>query len=258
MEGIKINIEYRLLQTGKMSDREIEDFLKVFNEAFNMEYSKAWFSWKYLDNIYGDSFIVIAYVGDEPIGIRSFWRNDLGGTLSYQPCDTAVSSNYRKLGVFSKMTLVLLDRLGGHLIYNFPNENSFPGNIKLGWKLKSFLYLKLVGARRKLKEETFFMEDDYLKWRYINSPINKYFYYENKGDYYLLFKRKANFYYVLGRFNGEFADEFTRASFPILFNYTSEETLMYRVFKNKTRLVTYDVDARYKDIEIPIHKGDFF
>ena len=31
-----------------------------------------WFNWKYMDNIYGDSYIVLAYDEDKAIGIEHF------------------------------------------------------------------------------------------------------------------------------------------------------------------------------------------
>ena len=38
-----------------------------------------WFNWKYMDNIYGDSYLVLAYDGNKLVGIRSFGEMILMG-----------------------------------------------------------------------------------------------------------------------------------------------------------------------------------
>ena len=44
--------------------------------------------------------------------------------LSYQPCDTAVLKEFRGRGIFTKMSLIALEKTKGAFIYNYPNENS--------------------------------------------------------------------------------------------------------------------------------------
>lgn len=248
-------LKYLIKTTDELEDSYKEDFLYVFNTVFNLSYDKAWFDWKYSNNIYGPSNIVFVYDGEDPVAIRSFWRNDIGEE-SYQPCDTAVLEEYRGRGIFSKMSRVALEKLGGYLIYNFPNENSLPGNLKMGWKIRNHLYLKTVFSKLKLKKETEFIEDDYLKWRFIDSPTGSYHYCKKGDSYYLLINRVKNIYYVLGRFNGEYKDSFKKARKPVLFNYSDKETLMYKLIKNRANLVVYDNN---KDVDsIPVFKADFF
>ncbi len=66
------NIKYIGKYTNHLSNKEKEDFLYLFNKVFNLDYSLEWFNWKYIDNIYGSSYIVFAYHGDNIVGIRSF------------------------------------------------------------------------------------------------------------------------------------------------------------------------------------------
>lgn len=251
-------IEYRLKLSSDLSEEEIDDFLYLFNDVFDADHNKDWFKWKYIDNIYGDSYMVLAYSGENVAGVRSFWRNDIEGVVSYQPCDTAVHSDYRKRGIFSKMTLKALDEVDGSMIYNYPNENSYPGYIKLGWQLKDYFYLKLVLNKSNLREETPMIAGDYLKWKFIDSPISDYSYYQHKDDCYLLFRRSKKLFYVLGRFDSSYKGELEEVRSPILFNYTKEETLMYKLLKNRARIVSYDKDKKFENLDVPIYKGDFF
>ncbi|HSH34798.1 hypothetical protein, partial [Schnuerera sp.] len=188
-------ITYICKLSGEFTETEKKYFVDVFNEVFNMNYSLEWFNWKYIDNIYGDSYIVIVYDKDKPVGIRAFWRNDIGKQISYQPCDTAVLKSYRGRGIFTKSSLLALEKTKGAFIYNFPNENSLPGNLKLGWEINKYSYVKPVLNKEKLKDETSYIDDEYLVWRFTKSPIKKYHYYKRNGESYLLFDRGRNIYY---------------------------------------------------------------
>ena len=242
--------------TSEINNKEKEDFLYVFNTVFDLDYDLNWFNWKYLENPYGESYIVFAYENENIAAIRAFWRNDIDKNLSYQPCDTAVLKEYRGMGIFSKMTKFALDEVGDAFIYNFPNENSLPGYLKIGWEINKYGYLEKVIRKSNLKEKTKYIEDEYLLWKFSNSPLNKYYYIEIKGDFYLLTKRKNNIYYILGRFHGNHKENFEKASSSVLFNYTTEETMMYKLFKNRATIVSYK--GNKKDLDIPIFKGDFF
>lgn len=203
--------------------------------------------------------MILAYDGDKMVGIRAFWRNDIGNHLCYQPCDTAVLEEYRGRGIFTKSSLIALENTRGAFIYNFPNQNSLPGNLKLGWEIDKLSYLEAVFNKGRLKEETFFIDDDYLVWRFIKSPIKRYHYCKKGGEYYLLFNRGKNIYYVLGRFNGKFKDHFIKASLPILFKYTTRKTIIYKIFKNRATIVSYHNAIETKEkIAIPEYKADYF
>ncbi len=251
------DIKYIGKYTNELNDKEKKDFLYLFNTVFGLNYNIHWFNWKYLDNIYGDSYIVLAYDEDDIIGIRSFWRNDIDNILSYQPCDTAVLKEYRGRGIFSQMTKIALKEVEGAFIYNFPNENSLPGNLKLGWEIHKEYHIKSVWNRSKLKDEVKFIEDKYLLWKFYKSPLNKYYYYEIDGQSYLLYKRKNNLYYVLGKFNGENKKYFTKAKAPILFIHVAEKTMIYKIFKKSTTIVSFQGRDK-KNIDIPIFKADYF
>lgn len=248
-------IRYEFHSARELGEELKEEFIEVFNTIFNVDYNLEWFDWKYCNSIYGDSYLVLAFDGGKLIGIRGFWRNDIEGE-SYQPCDTGVLREYRGRGVFTKSSKVALEHLDKYFIYNFPNENSYPGYLKIGWKLRNNLYLKTVFSKKNLKKETLLIEDEYLEWRFVDNPINKYYYCKKGNEYYLLINRIRNIYYVLGRFDEKYKDNFTEANKPILFNYSDEETFMYKLVKNKANVVMYDNGL---DVEgVPIFKADFF
>jgi len=255
----KEEIVYIGKATSNFSTSEKEDFIGVFNTVFNKNYTLDWFNWKYIDNIYGDSYIVLAYHKNKAVGIRAFWRNDIDGFKCFQPCDTAVLKEYRGLGIFTKMTLKALNNTKGAFIYNFPNENSRPGNIKLGWNINKYFYLKPVLNKRKLKDEYKYIEDKYLNWRFIKSPINEYSYCEIDGESYLLYRRKDNIYYVLGRFNSKYKNQFERADSPILFKYIDKKGFINNFLKNRATVVSFNNAADFgEDLDIPIFKADYF
>lgn len=256
---MKNSITYISKLSSELTLPEKKDFINVFNTVFNMNYNIDWYNWKYIDNIYGNSHIILAYYKDKVVGIRSFWRNDINGHLCYQPCDTAVLKEFRGKGIFSKMTLLALEKTEEAFIYNFPNNNSLPGYLKLGWRINKHAYLKPVLSHGRLKQESKYIEDDYLIWKFGKCPFNQYYYYETGGQTYLLHKRKNNIYYVLGRFNGKYKDYFAKTSFPILFNYIDKETIIYKIFKNRATIVSYERENEgFNNIDIPMSKADFF
>lgn len=97
--------------------------------------------WKHFDNPFGMSIAIVAATDSgELIGLRTFmrWRFQVGG-LTYKAVravDTVTHPDYRRFGVFSRLTKAALDRVkedGVDFIFNTPNEQVLPGYIKLGW-----------------------------------------------------------------------------------------------------------------------------
>lgn len=255
----KEEIVYRCKLSSEFSSSDKDSFIELFNRVFNLNYTRDWFDWKYVKNIYGDSYIVMAYHKDKAVGIRAFWRNDIDGIKCFQPCDTAVLAEYRGLGIFTKMSLLALENTKGAFIYNFPNENSRPGNLKLGWKIDKHFYLQPVINKKKLRDECGYIKDDYLNWRFIQSPIGDYSYYEIDGESYLLYKRTEKIYYVLGRFNSSFNNKFTKADFPLLFKYSANKGFINNFVKNKATALSLNNEVKLSQrVDIPIFKADYF
>ncbi|WP_339106370.1 GNAT family N-acetyltransferase [Haloterrigena salinisoli] len=124
------------------SDRT--ELLSLYEQVFGRDRSVDWFRWKYEDNPYADHVpIVVAESEGDLVGCRAFFAQELriDGTerIAFQPCDTMVHPEYRNQGLFSRMNEYALERYAGTdrppaLCFNFPNENSKPGNLKHGWR----------------------------------------------------------------------------------------------------------------------------
>lgn len=251
-------INYQVIRSSTISENQVLDFLEVFNKVFDDNKDVSWFKWKYNDNIYGDSFIIIAYDDTIPIGIRSFWRNDIEGKECYQPCDTALFEDYRKMGIFPEMSRLALEETNEAYIYNFPNENSTRGNIKMGWEEYDTWYLSFCTSKDKLKKESSKIDDEYLNWRFSNNPNRNYYYIEYKGEFYLLYGRSKWMYYVLGRISKEQTHKFRKINMGLIFQYRNKESLTYKLLKRKSTIYVYNKKDKKVDFKIPMNKADFF
>ncbi|MDS0476522.1 GNAT family N-acetyltransferase [Natrinema sp. 1APR25-10V2] len=117
-------------------------FLSLYETVFGHERSRDWFRWKFRENPYADHVpIVVATVDGEPIGFRSFFAQEMriGGAVrtAFQPCDTMVHADHREQGLFGRMNEHAIDRYADgppSFFFNFPNENSKPGNLAHGWQ----------------------------------------------------------------------------------------------------------------------------
>ena len=138
MNDIKIR-EYFDEDAKKIIDLNESVFSK--QEYFEIRRDKNWFEWKNFKNPFGNSIIMVSEKENgEIVGSRIFWawkfkvRSSI--ILAYQPIDTVVHPDYRGKGLFRRMTILALKKAvekGAKVIFNFPNMNSLPGNLKLGW-----------------------------------------------------------------------------------------------------------------------------
>ena len=117
----------------------LKDFASLANTVFGFFVTERYFRSKFVDNIYGPSLVTVVYVDDCPAGADVMWRNDLYGEESYQTVDTCVLEQFRGRGLFKKLTRYELDLLGSEcLVYGYPNVNSYPGYVKMGWHVKQY------------------------------------------------------------------------------------------------------------------------
>lgn len=250
--------EIRIMKSSQMSREEINDFIFVQQEVFPktpMQYED--FKLKFLDNIYGDSFIVIAYDGETPAGARAFWRNDINGCVAYQPSDTAVRSIYRKQGLFVKMTLPVLNTIDASaVIYNYPNENSYPQYKKLGWEDFRIQYTRLFSVGAYAKEEPGIIPLNYFNWWTKNRLNEKYGYVKILGRYYLVRRISSNGrYLVFGRMEKECVKELPRV-YPCLLVFHSEKCPFYNKNGKIGCKIVYKCNSRPE--YIPSWKTDVY
>ena len=143
-------------------------YLELYRYVFDVERGVDWFDWKYERNPYIDHVpIVVATHGGELIGARSFFALELrlGGRpmQALQPCDTMVHPEYRRRGLFVRMTERAIGRYESsrtRLFFNFPNDKTLSGNLKLGWRSVGTVptYYRIERPRRVMRS----MVDDRL------------------------------------------------------------------------------------------------
>ncbi len=138
------------------NEEEKNDFLELMEKCLTPKTS-SWLNWKYLENPYNVSFdnkpfIFGAYDEEKLIGIGPFMLQQViyknKKYITAQPCDTAVDPNYQGRGLFKKMTLKAIEEaenMNINFFFNFPNANSQPGYLKMGWEIlhnknESFLF----------------------------------------------------------------------------------------------------------------------
>lgn len=104
---------------------------------------EALFRWKHFENAFGESPMWVAESGGRIAGFRAFLRWELvdaGGRTwrAVRAVDTATHPDFRRRGVFQKLTTAALDEMrdeGVDIVFNTPNEQSRPGYLKMGWQL---------------------------------------------------------------------------------------------------------------------------
>ena len=117
-------------------------FLSLYETVFGHRRSPEWFRWKYESNPVVDGIpITVARHGDDLVGCRSFLPLSVavGGEhhVAFQPCDTMVHPDHRRRGLFTRMNERAIERYADGppaFFFNFPNANSKPGNLSMGWR----------------------------------------------------------------------------------------------------------------------------
>ncbi|MGZ8537262.1 MAG: GNAT family N-acetyltransferase [Flavisolibacter sp.] len=168
-------MEYRI---ERLSKGRIKDLEKLHAAVYAKSPEKDYYQKKY-DTIYTGveyvGFIVyesldepIAYYGVIPCFIE--WKNEK--YLAAQSADTMTHPDHRFKGMFmdlSNKTFELCKLLNINLVFGFPNQNSYHGAIKLGWKLTEcmeFFLIKIEGLPLKsISNKIKFLQIPYNLWR---------------------------------------------------------------------------------------------
>ncbi|MBR5246896.1 MAG: GNAT family N-acetyltransferase [Clostridia bacterium] len=245
-------IIYDCRWSDEVDEKFIEDFIVVENEVFKNGYTKGLFKKKYIDNIYGKSVVEVVYIDDVPSAARGLWRNDIDGRESYQPGDTCVTEACRGKGVFTEMTKRSVAMLPEDaLVYNFPNQNSYPGYMKMGWHLVKKYDFAIFNKKNYFEEHPVKMDKQYAEWWV---PTDNGLMYVKKGNDFFLVRKmsKPLCYRVVACVEREFAEIFQKAPFGIFF-YRSEKKNFY----NSKLGLPIHVVSKDENIEyIPIWKID--
>lgn len=246
------NIFYDCRWSHEVDEKFAEDFICTVSKVFKTEYTRELFDRKYINNIYGESVLVVVYIDGSPEGARGLWRNDIQENEAYQPGDTCVTEACRGKGIFSEMTKRSVAMLPENaIIYNFPNENSFPGYMKMGWNLVNDYGFVLFSKKTFNKEHPEKMTREYADW-WLNDSQG--ILYKKRGkDYFLVKKLNKPFcYYVIARTEREVAERFPIAHSGVYFFRSPKKT-----FYNKKMGMPLHIVCKSKDIKnIPLWKID--
>ncbi len=243
--------------SSELSEKQIGDFIIIQCSVFPATpMTRADFQTKFLDNIYGDSIIVLIY--DEagvPAAARALWRNDICGRLAFQPSDTAVRKEHRRQGLFVTMTKAALEMVPDDaLIYNFPNGNSYPQYMKLGWKNYKIQFTRFFTPWQYLKEDDTVIEDSYLKWWILPRTDDHYGYVKSFGKYYLVRRlNNAGRYIVFGQLSTDGAALFPRVHPKLLIYHSAKRPFYNRNAKVGCKIVALNATPAEK---IPNWKTD--
>lgn len=241
----------------RWSDQVDALFVKNFNHVqdmvFGQGHSEDGFRKLYIDNIYGQSVVVVVYMDTSPVAARALWRNDLDGKEAYQPGQTCVTEACRGKGIFSEMTRRAIKMLPDNvLIYNFPNNNSFHGYLKLGWKLMGEYRPRLLLTNKQYKKEhSEVIPQNYIDWWLKDKKGIKYVKYF--GEYYLCrHDTPRPYFHVIGRVEKSLATQFPKAGNWGLLFYLSNKISFYNRKYTPVRIVMKGDDNVY----VPIWKMD--
>lgn len=214
------------MKIREANSTDIPEIVRVLKASLGDELPVSEITWRYkhIDNPFGPSIVLVAEENNEIIGVRAFMRwklKDGDNELStYRAVDTATHPDHRGKGIFKKLTLQAVETAKeqeGHFIFNFPNDQSRPGYLKMGWqrsgKLKvavkpafnSFWKLSRdtgvhkteynstadeidkLCANWNLKLKTAGLNTpksyEYLKWRFEQNPLQDYSVYAGPGFY---------------------------------------------------------------------------
>ncbi len=194
-----------MVQIRQLSDKDKNQVLALLHHSFPKNNADLkWWDWKYCRNPAGDPLLLIAEKNSAIVGLRAFWpRLFISGNeicKLYQAADTAVHPQERGQGIFKKLTTEAISRLQRQkpptAIFNFPNDQSGPGYLKMGWEATGLLRWRcgfLPNRRKdhaqpvspeqclnslpdipKAAGSTFLKDRAYVKWRYLDHPRNQY------------------------------------------------------------------------------------
>ena len=195
--------------------------------------------------------MVVVYLDGAPVAARGLWRNDIEGKEAYQPGSTCVLSICRGKGIFKEMTMQAISKLSETAyIYNFPNPNSFPGYMKMGWKLLSDYRARLYWSYADYhREHPLRADEDYVNWWLVGKKLC---YVKRGGHYFLVQKDHRPFcWYIFAEVDKKSALKFPKMNLGILF-YKSTKNTWYNKWLGTSHVVCRGCDFKY----IPTWKID--
>lgn len=116
-------------------------FLDLYEAVWGAAKDRSWFDWRFDENPRADDVAMVVaemdgrFVGAEPLLPFELRAGDRS-IEAVQPVDWMVHPDYRREGVFSRMTETLLERFrdDASVLFNFPNRQLLPGLERFDWR----------------------------------------------------------------------------------------------------------------------------
>ncbi len=138
-----MSTEIRIREAGTEDEEEILELLRgALGVTPVAPFTPEVWRWKHVENPFGASPVLLAYLQGELVGVRAYLRWSFvtpeGGPIqAARAVDTATHPDHHRRGIFRTLTLEANRRLeaaGYDLIFNTPNEKSLPGYLSMGWR----------------------------------------------------------------------------------------------------------------------------
>ena len=129
---------------------DMSSVLALYQHGYSMPTrtgEESFWLWKHYNNPFGQSMMHVATNNTgQIIGLRTLmrWRFKAGSMIvkAVRGIDAVTHPDYRRYGVFSAMTRKAVEQSknsGVDLIFNTPNSQVLPGQLKLGWNYVSIV-----------------------------------------------------------------------------------------------------------------------
>ena len=145
------------LTTRLATDADVPAILALVSRSLgegSIPRSVDYWRWKHVDNPFGRSPCLLSESDGQIAGLRAFmrWRWSSGGrdVPAVRAVDTATHPDWRGKGIFSRLTLALVEQMkaeGVAFVFNTPNAQSRPGYLKMGWTSLGRTNLRIRLAR---------------------------------------------------------------------------------------------------------------
>ena len=160
-EAIAAAPEVVLRRATPADTRQMIDLVRIAIGRGSVPRTEAFWRWKHEHNPFGPSPAMVAEADGRIVSLRIFlrWRW-LYGQYAYaavRPVDTATHPDWRRRGLFERLTRELLQVMkseGVAFVFNTPNATSGRGYEKLGWRIvgRPTIWVRPVRPVRLLAE----------------------------------------------------------------------------------------------------------
>lgn len=264
MKQTLIDIELVVDFANRFTEKMIQDFISVRNKVFGANRNLESFNYQYINNIYGDSIIIILYKSGKPIGTQAFWRNDLSGKIAFQSGESATLETERGKGYFTIMVTAgvkfILKHYNNAIIYGFPNISySLPIFIRMGWTIEKSYYYKLFFEMDDVVGKSLPVIDDTYAMYWLKTRRPEHIKKVKIDDVYYLTSRVRNHVYsLMGRINDGIASQFKSNDFFDMLWYKDITPGIFSRYFNVTHVIRYYTlsQEHKKDVLIPVYKID--